>query len=72
MTVGARTCWEALDIFRQADARPAIAWTLYDLAEMFAVAASPSTDPTFREAMAEFHAVGHRFGTAVGYGSWGW
>jgi hypothetical protein len=63
---------EALDIFRQADARPAIAWTLYDLAEMLAAAASPSTDPTFREAMAEFHAVGHRFGTAVGYGSWGW
>ena len=63
---------EALGLFRQANARPAIAWTLYDLAEVLAADDPPSGDRSFREAVAEFDAVGLRFGTAVGYGSWGW
>ena len=64
---------EALALFRQAGARPAIAWTLYDLAEVLAASDDDSAgDRTYREAVAEFDAVGIRFGTAVGYGSWGW
>ncbi len=64
---------EALALFRQAGARPAIAWTLYDLAEVLAASDDVSAgDRTYREAVAEFDAVGIRFGTAVGYGSWGW
>ena len=64
---------EALGLFRQASARPAIAWTLYDLAEVLAASDDPAAgDRTYREAVAEFDAVGIRFGRAVGYGSWGW
>jgi hypothetical protein len=64
---------EALGLFRQASARPAIAWTLYDLAEVLAASDDPAAgDHTYREAVAEFDAVGIRFGRAVGYGSWGW
>jgi predicted ATPase/DNA-binding SARP family transcriptional activator len=64
---------EALGLFRQASARPAIAWTLYDLAEVLAASDDPAAgDRTYREAVAEFDAVGIRFGKAVGYGSWGW
>jgi hypothetical protein len=62
-----------LGLFRQASARPAIAWTLYDLAEVLAASDDPAAgDRTYREAVAEFDAVGIRFGRAVGYGSWGW